>query len=353
MDHHRFIRRTLAGLNLVRALLTLLLVWVLSQASLRAANLTFRLGTLAPHGTSYHKSLMQMGDKWRTASGGTLVLKVFPGGAQGSESDTVGLMQTGNLDAGLLTAVGLGEIEPAVVALQNMPMSFRTLEEVDYIGSKLRPMLEQRLLAKGYLVLFWTDSGWVRFFTKTAAVHPDEVRKLKMFSWAGSTTEFDLWKSSGFHPVSLETKAIGQALLSDSVSAVPMPPFFALAGQMDLQLKHMIDLNWAPLVGALVIRKASWDRVAPETREALSRIAADTGRQIKADGRAENEASVAAMVKRGLTVHKVSPEVEAEWHAVVARVQDQIRGRIVPADMYDEVQRLLKEYASQGGEKPK
>src|SRR4051812_1037607 len=90
--------------------------------SLSAADkpIQLRLGTLAPAGTSYHKSLLAIGDKWRQASGGKVRLTVFPGGTQGGEAEMVGLMQTGNLDAGLLTAVGLSEIEPAVDALQTM-----------------------------------------------------------------------------------------------------------------------------------------------------------------------------------------------------------------------------------------
>jgi len=311
-----------------------------------------RLGTLAPRGTSYHKSLMSMGDKWKQSSGGAVRLTLFPDGTQGSEADMVGLMQTGNLDAGLLTAVGLSEIEPAVTALQSMPMSFRTLDEVDYVGEKLRPLLEQRLLAKGYVVLFWTDSGWVRFFSKRPVLHPDDLRKHKLFSWAGNVHEYDLWKSTGFNPVSLESAGIAQGLLSGTVDALPTPPFFALAGQLDSQVKYMLELNWAPLVGAAVVRKKSWDRVPAATQEALLKIAAEAGRQVKADGRAESDSAVTAMVKRGLTVQKVTPDVEAEWRAVVEKVQDQIRGKIVPADMFDEAQRLLKEYRAAGG-KPK
>src|SRR5258707_8580978 len=140
-----------------------------------------RLGTLAPRGTSYHKSLQVMGEKWRQLSGGAVRLTIYPDGTQGGEADMVGLMQTGNLDAGLLTAVGLSEIEPEVNALQSMPMCFNSLEEVDYVAEKLRPQLEQRLLAKGYLVLFWSDSGWIRFFTRSRVLHPDDMRKLKVF----------------------------------------------------------------------------------------------------------------------------------------------------------------------------
>jgi TRAP-type C4-dicarboxylate transport system substrate-binding protein len=309
---------------------------------------TLRLGTLAPRGTSYHKSLLEMGQKWRDSTGGAVHLTVFPDGTQGGEADMVGLMQTGNIDAGLLTAVGLSEIERGVSALQSMPMSFRSLQEVDYVGEKLRPQLEKRMLAKGYVVLFWTDSGWVRFFTKSPVVRPDDLRKLKIFSWAGNVHEYDLWKSGGFSPVALETAAIPQALLSDTVQVISVPPFFALAGQLDVQAKYMLELNWAPLIGAAVVRSKSWDKIPAESRPGLLKAAAEIGNKVKAAGRAESDSSVTAMMKRGLKVQKVTPEIEAEWRALVEKVQ--IRGKVVPAETYDEAQRVLKEYrATQGG----
>jgi TRAP-type C4-dicarboxylate transport system substrate-binding protein len=340
--------------NRTRLITLLTLGSILAGAGLQAADkpVNLRLGTLAPAGTSYHKSLLAMGDKWRQATGGAVRLTIFPGGTQGGEADMVGLMQTGNLDAGLLTAVGLAEIEPAVNALQSMPMAFGNLDEVDYIGDKLRPQLEQRLLAKGYVVLFWTDSGWVRFFTKSPILHPDDLKRLKVFSWVGNVHEYDIWKSGGFHPVALETAGIPQGLLSGSIDAVPMPPFFALAGQLDAQARYMLELNWAPLVGAAVVHKKSWDRVPAAAREAMLKIATDIGKKVKADGRLENVTSVTSMVeKRGLKVQKVPPEVEQEWRALIDGVQDKIRGKVVPAEMFDEAQKLLKEYRTGKGSK--
>ena len=290
-----------------RLLFVLFASWMALAHDVAAADKTvkLKLGTLAPAGTTYHKSIQAMGEKWRKLSGGTVQLMIFPGGTQGSEGDMVGLMQTGNMDAGLLTAGGLSEIDPSALALQIMPMSFRSLEEVDFVGEKLRPQLEARLLAKGYVVLFWSDSGWVRFFSKAPVLHPDDLRKLKVFSDASSAEQYDVWKLSGFSPVALEATAIPQGLLSGTISAVPTVPIFALAAQLDTQAKYMLELNWAPLVGAAVVRKKAWDRVPPETRQALLEVAAETGRQVKAAGRAESDSAVAAMVKRGLQVQKV------------------------------------------------
>ena len=261
--------------------IVLLLGLALAAPGLHAADkvIKLKLGTLAPAGTSYHKSLQAMGEKWRKASDGAVQLVIFPGGTQG------------------------------------MPMFFRNLDEMDYVAQKLRPQLDARLLAKGYVVLFWSDSGWVRFFSKSPVVHPDDLRKLKVFSGSDSAAAYDLWKATGFSPVSLDATGIPQGLLSGTISAVPTVPIFALAAQ----------LNWGPLVGAAVVRKKTWDRVPAAAREAMLKIAAETGQQVKAAGRAESDAAVAAMVKRGLKVQKVTPEVDAEWRSVIDKVQDQIR----------------------------
>jgi hypothetical protein len=63
-----------------------------------------------------------------------------------------------------------------------MPMSFRSLDEVDYVGDKLHPGLNSGCSPKamsfcsgamlaGYASLPNSDSA------------PDDVRKLKIFSW--------------------------------------------------------------------------------------------------------------------------------------------------------------------------
>jgi hypothetical protein len=50
------------------------------------------------------------------------------------------------------------------------------------------------------------------------------------------------------------------------------------------------------------------------------------------------------MKKRGLNVHPVSPEIALEWQKLAEQVYPKIRGKMVPADLFDEVQRVLQEY---------
>jgi TRAP-type C4-dicarboxylate transport system substrate-binding protein len=91
-----------------------------------AAQKRVSLGTLAPERTSYHRSLLQMREKWRKAPGGGVRLRIYAGGKMGGEAKMVSQMRLGALDAALLTNAGLSEIEPAVTGLQSIPMMFRS-----------------------------------------------------------------------------------------------------------------------------------------------------------------------------------------------------------------------------------
>ena len=255
-------------------------------------------------------------------------------------------MNAGNLNAGLLTAVGLSEIEDGVACLQKMPMTFRDWDEFDYVREKLRPELERRLQAKGYEVLFWADAGWVRFFSKSPGAHPDDFKAMKLFVWSGDERQITLMKRLGYRPQGLETADILPGLSTGLIEAVPVPPFVALAGQFDGKAKYMLDVRWAPIIGAAVLKHDVWERVPTELRTSLRTAALAAGDTLRVEARKEDIESIAAMEKRGLKVQPGTPDLVAEWRQLAESVQPQIRGGMVPAELFDQVQELLRERRS-------
>jgi len=325
------------------SLLLLALLWPVEHA-FGAEAVKVRLGTLAPKGSSYTKHLQVMGEQWRKVPGGGALLTIYPDGTMGSEADMVRRMRLNQLQAAMVTATGLSEIEPGVAGLQSMPKVFRSLEEVDYISEKLQPMLEKRLEAKGFVVLFWTDTGFVRFFSKQPVVSPDDLRKTKLFVSASRPSELSVYRFVGCNPVPLEVADILPGLQTGLIDCVCMPPTIALAIQLDSAASHMLDMNWVPLVGAAIINKKTWDALSPQTQEALRKPALAAGKLIKADGRRENVESIEALRKRGLKVHALTPEVSAEWDKVAETAWPKVRGSVVPADIFDEVMSQLKTF---------
>ena len=305
-----------------------------------------RLGTLAPRGTAWHRSLLEMGEKWRAAQGPGATFLIYTDGSQGGEADMVRRMRVGQLNAALLSVVGLTEIDDSVAALQKMPMMFRSWEELDHLREKLRPALEKRFYDKGFVVLFWGDAGWVRFFSKEPAVRPADYRKMKVFAWAGDNPQVDIMKSLGYQPVVLEISDILPGLQTGMINMVPSTPFYALIGQFYRHAPYMLDMNWVPIVGAVVVTRKTWEAMSPEGRKALRQAGDLAGIELRAISRRENEESVEAMKKRGLKVQPLTAELEAEWRKVAEHAYPMIRGSMVPAELFDEVQRLLQEYRS-------
>jgi len=316
----------------------------LPEAAQAIDPVSVKLGTLAPSGSSYHTALVEMGQKWRDATGGAVKLTIYPDGTQGGESDMVRMMRAGVLTAGMLTVVGLSDIDPSVGGLSFLPLTFRSWEEFDYVLEKLSPRLEKLLMEKGFVVLFWGDAGWVRFFSKTPALRPDDFKALKMFTWAGNAFQVDMMKSLGYTPVPLETANILPGLRTGLISAIPLPPNQALMGQVYTAAPNMLTLKWSVLSGATVIKKDTWDKIPPDAQKLLRDAASLAGKKMGAASRKEDEESILAMQKKGLKVNPASPQVEEEWRQLTRIIYPQMRGKMVPADIFDEVQRLAAEY---------
>lgn len=315
-----------------------------------AADKQLRIGTLVPKNSLYHRQLMEIGEVWRAAQGGNARYLVYPDGSQGGEAEMARRVRIGQLQGALLSVVGLREIEPSVAAMQNMPLMFRNWEEVDFVREKMRPAMEKKFLDKGFVVLAWGDAGWVRFFSREAAVRPDDYRKMKFFAWGSEPEQQEIMKSLGYTPIPLETADILPAIQTGMITVVPSTPYFALAGQIFSSAPHMLEINWAPIVGALVITRKAWDEMAPAVQDAVRTASDKAGVQIRAKARQEVDDAVDAMKKRGLAVHRPTPEQMREWNALAASLYPRIRGAMVPADTFDEVVAHLKAYRASKGQ---
>ena len=334
------------------AALTLALTLGFTPAIYPADTVEIKLATILPVGTSGHQNLMEMRAAWQKAAGPAVKLTIYAGMADG-EPLLVKKMRARQINAAVLTAVGLSEIDRSVSSLQFMPMMFRDWREVDYVREKIRPDLEARLRAKGFEVLFWGDAGWVRYFSKEPGAYPDDYKKMKLFVLAGVPRQMEIMRELGYQPVGLETEQILPGLTTGMVSVVPVPPFLANALQFNRQAKYMLDVNWAPIVGAAIIRSDVWERIAPPLRAQLQAIASTVAEKVRTQTRAEDDEAIVAMKKNGLVVQPVTPPILAAWRALATQAYPMIRGSIVPPEIFDQVQQVLTEFrATQGRDTP-
>lgn len=323
----------------------LLAAWVMAGVpAVQAKTHQLRIGSLVPKNSLYHRQLIDIADSWRTAQGAGARYVVFPDGVQGGEAEMARRMRIGQLQGALLSVVGLREIEPSIAALQAMPLLFRNWEEVDHVREQMRPAMEKKFLDKGFVVLAWGDAGWVRFFSKEAAFRPDDYKRMKFFAWGSEPDQQNIMKSLGYTPVPLETTDILPAIQTGMINVVPSTPYFALATQVYNAAPHMLEINWAPIVGALVVTRKAWDGMSPEVQKAVRTASDKAGAEIRTKARQEVEEAVDAMKKRGLTVNTPNAAQMKEWNDLAESLYPRIRGTMVPAETFDEVMGHLKTF---------
>ncbi len=299
-----------------------------------------RIATVAPVGSSFHKRLQTLSAEWSRGPGG-VGMNIYPG-TQGGELQIVRRMRVGQLQGAALTSVGLAQLDRAVTALQFMPLMFKDWEDVDRVREKLRPELERRLKAAGFVVMFWADAGWVRYFSKTPIRSVKDLKPMRVYASSGDPDSIEMMKAY-YTPVVLEPDQILLGLRNGMIDALPVPAFLANFNQVASYAPYMLDLNWAPITGALVLTERAWKQLDTATQGWLRECSERAGGEMRRAARAEDEAAVQAMKdKHGLKVVSLAPDAEREFRSEVARMYPRIRGALVPEGMFDLTVATLK-----------
>jgi TRAP-type C4-dicarboxylate transport system substrate-binding protein len=321
------------------------LAFLLCASGAAHAKVRIKLGTLAPQGSTWHQLLEEMGQKWKEASNGEVELKIYAGGTLGNEGDMVRKMNIGQLQAASITTIGMHDIAPEPQA-EDVPLMVDSIEEYDYIHSRIEPELNAALLAKGYQVLQWGEVGFARFFSTKPYRTPKEMASGKIFTWEGDPAAADAWKAMGLHPVVISSTDIVPSLQTGMINIIVGSPLYTFTTRLFKKTKYMLDLNWGYLTGATLVRKDAWEKIPAEMRQKLLDISREYGKKANLEVRRMNDEALVKMKEQGLQV--VEPE-RAAWVAAYERAEKVIRGRVVPEGIYDKVKQLHQEFRAKQG----
>ncbi|HWE30931.1 MAG TPA: TRAP transporter substrate-binding protein DctP [Polyangia bacterium] len=326
----------------------LLFALLCSVAAPARADVIIKLGTLAPNGSTWHTLLKEMGQKWEQASGGKVKLRIYPGGVLGNEGDMVKKMRIGQLQAAALTTIGLHDIDADAQAI-DVPMMIDSWTTLDYVMDRMAPKLERIIEGKGYVVLGWSEVGFVRFFSTKKYASLPEMQNAKMFCWEGDPASAEAWRAGGFHPVVMSSTDIVPGLQTGLIDTVALAPLYAYSSRMFEKAKYMLDLPWAVLTGGTVVRKDEWDKVPADIKPKLIEISREYSKKVALEVRRMDAEALENMAKQGLVV--VKPTDPADFAKAAQKAYSVVRGKVVPAETFDEVRKLVEEAKAQSAKK--
>ena len=289
-----------------------------------------KIATLAPEGSTWMTVLRAYQAAVEEASGDRLQFRIFPGGVSGSEADMLRKLRFGQLDAVALTGAGLGLVVPEERVLDGA-LLFRDDAEIDAVYRQFTPELEQLFEERGYVVLGWAEVGPIYLFSTSPVASMEELRRLRWWMLEGDPLAAAIFAAFGADPVPLHVADVLTALQTGVVDGVYSSPLALLALQWFSRVDYRLDLPLGHASGALLMNRRTFSRLAADLQELLI----DYGRRFMAElqqrSRADNEAALAALARRG-----VQPVAPGPGAADLLRAQGAVARRSLVPDLYPE-----------------
>jgi len=326
----------------IRFLLLVFLIFPLGTLHAQR-KITIKMASPIPESSPWGRFFNQMASEWKNITNGEVELIIYHNGVAGTESDVVRGLKLNQLQAAVLSTLGLYEISPEIMTL-SCPFLIRNDDELDLVLKEVIGGLEEKINGKGYFTLAWARVGWVKFFSKSPVLTPADLKKQRLGANADQAELNHVFKAMGFQVVPVERNDILIALNSNMVEAVFQSPVAVGSTQVFGLAKNMASINVAPFLGGVIFNQRAWrsipDKYKPQMIEAVRKMEAKLDLEVR---KLEDD-MIKTMGNYGLKVNRLSPQQEQLWYEEIGRAMPGLIGTLFDRDVYRRVETILQNY---------
>ena len=319
------------------------LMLLVSTTAGAAESIEIKMATLAPEGSSWMKTFEAINAEVSKKTNAEVSFKFYPGGVLGDEKDMLRKLYIGQINGAALTSAGLSAIFGEMDVFQ-IPFLFQSYGEVDFVIKEMDGFFREGLEKHGYVLLGWSEGGFVRLLSTTPIATLDDLRKAKVWTWAGSPMTKAIFDQAGISAIPLSIPDVLVGLQTGLVDVVYAPPTGAISLQWFTKIKYMTDVNLTYLIGGVVIRKDIFEKISPANRQILMDACNRQMAQMKTIIRKENQEAIQIMVKQGIKIIHPTPEQVADFISVSEKAMQKIEGKSFSKKVRAEVNALIESY---------
>jgi TRAP-type C4-dicarboxylate transport system substrate-binding protein len=312
-----------------------------SVEGLAAGPTLLKVGSLAPEKSPWGKILRVWAKAVKERTHGQVELEIFWNATQGDEPAQMSKLKTGQLDGAVVSAVGLGLVDPNVNILQ-VPGLYAGWAQLDHVRDALKPRFDKTFHDAGFELLGWGDIGLDRLMSKGFPLRtPADLKGKRPWVWREDPVLFPFFQAAGVVPV---PTSVPEAVTELSTGNVDVMSVSALAAEQ-LQWSPRLDfvnlMVMAPNIGGVVLSRARLDALQPEHRTAVLETGRLAARALTDAIRAEDATALERLKKR-MTVVENTPQAQEAWRAVFLETRAKLARGTFPPELMTEVEALLK-----------
>ncbi|MBN2008474.1 TRAP transporter substrate-binding protein DctP [candidate division KSB1 bacterium] len=303
-----------------------------------------KFASLAPDGSTWMNVMREFDAAIRAETNGEMGFKIYPGGVSGDEKDVLRKMRIGQLHSAGFTGVGIGEILPEARILDS-PFLFKSYDEVDFVTKEYYDRFAKGFEENGYVLLGWTEVGFVYVFTNTPVQQQSDMKNVKMWMWEGDPVAEATFKALDVNTIPLSVINVLTALQTGMVDGVYASPLAMLALQWFTKVQYMLDYPMADASGAVLITKKQFDKLPAEYRQILVKNGEKYLGKLTKLSREENAKSIETLKENGIKM--VPPPSQEAMDMFADKGKDARRlmvGKLYSHDFVESVEKSLEDY---------
>ena len=323
---------------------------ILAAAAPLRAETIIKFATIAPEGSTWMKVMSDLDKELQEKTAGAVRFRFYAGGVSGDEKDVIRKIRIGQLQAGGFTGVGLGAIAPEIRIL-DAPFLFRTYGELDHVRGAVEKELSGTLESKGYVILGWTEVGFIYMFTAKPIRTLEDLRQTKMWVWEGDPIAETAFKAAKVNPIPLSVTDVTSSLQTGLINGVYGSPLAVLALQWYSNTPFIHDYPMAHSIGAVLLSKKVYDGLEPGQQKILRELSEKHLQRLSDLGRTENQKAMETLKKQGLSLVSPAKETLEAYEKIGREAREKLVGVLYPRSLLDQVEQLLASYRGEHAQK--
>ena len=288
------------------------LLFVFCFLPLVASGEVFKIATISPDGLGWMSKFRVGLERIEAETNKRVTFKIYPGGVQGDDATVLRKMRIRQLNGGVFAAGSLTRFFPDL-QVYNLPLQFRSYEEVDFVRARMDSYISDGLQKAGIKTFAFTETGFAYLLANEPVSSLADLRKLKAWIPDNDPIAAELIKSFDVSPIPLNITDVLPALQTGMINAVVGPPSVILALQWHNHLTHLMNLPLVYIYSMLAMDMKVYSKVSSRDQDTVVKILDEVFELVGRETRSDNERALQTLKKIGITF--LEPTNKAEWQA--------------------------------------
>ncbi|HUF73477.1 MAG TPA: TRAP transporter substrate-binding protein DctP [Gammaproteobacteria bacterium] len=303
-----------------------------------------RIATLAPADSQWMREMAAGGERIRELTGGRVTLRFRAGGIAGSDEQVLRKIRISDLHGGAFTAGGLASLYPGLNTY-GIPLIFESLDEVDYVRSRLDARIAAGLEQAGFVSFGFSEGGFSNLMSNVPVSHVDDLRRQKIWVPDNDPIAHQVLDALRLAPVPLELSDALLGLRRGLVDVVAASPVAALVLQWHTEVKYRTDLPLSYSMGVFAIPSDVFYGLAESDQVVVRSVLTEVMATIDSTSRDDNAEARRIMESMGIETVPVNRADVESWRRIIEEQYPELRRhRDIDVELFDAMLALLDEF---------